>query len=1309
MKGDEQTKEQLLNELAELRRYVSELEKSENKGKRAKKAQLSSENFYKTIFEKIKTATAVLGEDDTILLANEEFEQLTGYAREEVEGKKKWTEFIARKEELERMKEYRRLRFIDQQFIPQQYEFQIVDRKGQVKDILTTIAKIPGKKQTLTTLLDITDRRRADAALSESKRRLADIIEFLPDPTFAIDLSGKVIAWNHAMEEMTGVNTEDILGKGNHEYAMPLRGNRKPILIDQAMGVAVVDEKNFDFVKREGDVLIAEGEKTLRGKSRTLWGKAAPLRDSQGNITGAIESFHDITELKQAEEALQKSEKQVRRKLDAILSPEGDIGTLELSDIIDTEKIQKLMDEFFDLTNLPMTITDLNGKVLVGIGWQDICTNFHRVNPESCRLCIESDLELTSNVQVGTFKKYRCKNNMWDIATPIMLGDKCVGNIFMGQFLFDNEKPDYETFRQQARKYGFDQQEYIEALDRVPRWSEKTINKAMSFFSIFAEIIGNLGYSNIKLANALEERKRAEDRLRVSEEKFRSIYEESPLGIELYDRDGTLLDVNRACLDIFGISDAKAVIGVKLFENPNLSERLKGQLLRGESVRCEIPYDFGKVTALNWYETTKRGIIYLDILITPLRGNTKEFNIGYLVHTRDITDRKRAEKALQKSEEILRSVFKTTPVGLCIMKDRVFQSVNKSWLDICGYSESEIIDHTPRLLFEEEEEYERVGRELYTNLSKRDVASIETKHRRKDGHIRDVILTAALLHLGDVSFGMAVVTVEDITERKKAEEALRGSEAKYRRLHESITEAFASTDMNGRIVEYNSAYQSMLGYSEEELLRLKYSDITPPKWHALEKRIVEEQILVHGYSNVYEKEYQRKDGSVFPVEMSTFLVRDEVGNPVGMWAIVHDITDRKKMETELNSAKDYLSTVFNNVYDAIFVHDLDGKVIDVNDKMLEMYGVSREEAIGLNIIRDYSVTDESMEESLSNWNKVMSGEHIFTEWKARRPKDGFVFDVEVFLTKLVLSDGDYILANVRDITERKHAEEALKESEKKYNQFFKTSRDCVFITIDGSLIDVNDAAVELLGYSSREELLQVKVPDLYAEPEAAAKHFSKIAEYGYGKEYPVDLRRKDGSIRHTLVTSAARFDANGDLIGFQGTIRDVTEQRRNEEELRKYREELEIMVAERTRELEDKTKNLEDVNTTLNVLLKKRDQDKKNLEENFVANIGSMVLPYLENMRKNNLDAQQQVCLNTVEKNLDEIASPLLKNIQQFNLTPREIEIAYLIKDGKTTKEIAGALGIVEGSIATHRKNIRKKLGLDRTCNLQSQLRFLEK
>ncbi|MEN6620220.1 MAG: PAS domain S-box protein, partial [Smithella sp.] len=358
MDNEKQAKGQLLNEQA----------KSENKVEQEKKTKPLSENFYKTIFEYTKTAIAIHGEDGTILLANREFEKLTGYTRTEIEGKKKWMEFIAREDELELMKKYHRLRLIDPLSAPQEYEFQFIDRKGQIKDVLVTVTLIPDTKKTLTTLLDITDRKRMESDLIESKRRLADIIEFLPDPTYAIDISGTVIAWNHAMEEMTGVKAKEMVGKGNHEYAMLLRGIRQPIMIDQAMGVTIADERNYDFVKREGDVLIAEAEITLRGKSIALWGKAAPLRDSHGNTIGAIQSFHDITELKQAKAALQESEIQVRRKLDAILSPEGDIGTLELSDIIDTEKIQKLMDEFYRLTHIGIGIIDLKGRVLVGTG-----------------------------------------------------------------------------------------------------------------------------------------------------------------------------------------------------------------------------------------------------------------------------------------------------------------------------------------------------------------------------------------------------------------------------------------------------------------------------------------------------------------------------------------------------------------------------------------------------------------------------------------------------------------------------------------------------------------------------------------------------------------------------------------------------------------------------------------------------------------------------------------------------------------------------------------------------------------------------
>ncbi|MEN6622897.1 MAG: PAS domain S-box protein, partial [Smithella sp.] len=298
MKNEKQTKEQLFNEPGT----------SEIKNKPEKNPELLLENFYKTIFENTKTAIIIIDEDNTILGSNRELEKLTGYTKAEMAGRKKWTEFVARKDELKQMKENHRLRLIDPASAPEKYEFQFVNREGEIKNILLTATLLPGTKQTLATLLDISDRRRVENALTESERRLTDIFEFLPDPTFAINLSGKIIAWNKAMEELTGIETKDMLGKGKHELEMLLRGINKPLMIEQAMGVAEVNEKDFIYVKKEGNVLIAEAELTLRGKSLTIWGKAAPLRDSQGHIIGAIQSFHDITERKQIEKSLQHSE-----------------------------------------------------------------------------------------------------------------------------------------------------------------------------------------------------------------------------------------------------------------------------------------------------------------------------------------------------------------------------------------------------------------------------------------------------------------------------------------------------------------------------------------------------------------------------------------------------------------------------------------------------------------------------------------------------------------------------------------------------------------------------------------------------------------------------------------------------------------------------------------------------------------------------------------------------------------------------------------------------------------------------------------
>ena len=182
----------------------------------------------------------------------------------------------------------------------------------------------------------------------------------------------------------------------------------------------------------------------------------------------------------------------------------------------------------------------------------------------------------------------------------------------------------------------------------------------------------------------------------------------------------------------------------------------------------------------------------------------------------------------------------------------------------------------------------------------------------------------------------------EVAERKKAEEKFKASEAKYRTLHESMIDGFVLTNMAGRIVDYNQAYADMLGYSGGELSALTYPDITPEKWHEAENQIVQNQVMIQGHSVIYEKEYLRKDGTIFPVELRTVLFRNEQGEPTGMWAIVHDITERKLAEKKLQEKNVELERFNYSVS-----HDLKSPLITIQgfagrvNKLLERGDISQ--------------------------------------------------------------------------------------------------------------------------------------------------------------------------------------------------------------------------------------------------------------------------------------------------------------------------------------------------------------------------------
>lgn len=203
--------------------------------------------------------------------------------------------------------------------------------------------------------------------------------------------------------------------------------------------------------------------------------------------------------------------------------------TYELVEIIDIDELQDLFDSFYNATGILTAVLDLEGKILTASGWEDICTKFHRVHPVSCQQCVESDVELSAQLKKGEkYSIYRCKNGLIDIAVPIVIDGKHKGNLFTGQFLF--EEPDQAFFKKQALKYGFDEAAYLEALKKVKVHSEDQIKQSLEFLAKLADMVGNLGITkkkqlevNKKISNLLEYEGRLNQELTAEKTKLENL------------------------------------------------------------------------------------------------------------------------------------------------------------------------------------------------------------------------------------------------------------------------------------------------------------------------------------------------------------------------------------------------------------------------------------------------------------------------------------------------------------------------------------------------------------------------------------------------------------------------------------------------------------------------------------------------------------------------------------------------------------------------------------------------------------------
>jgi PAS domain-containing protein/DNA-binding CsgD family transcriptional regulator len=350
-------------------------------------------------------------------------------------------------------------------------------------------------------------------------------------------------------------------------------------------------------------------------------------------------------------------------------------------------------------------------------------------------------------------------------------------------------------------------------------------------------------------------------------------------------------------------------------------------------------------------------------------------------------------------------------------------------------------------------------------------------------------------------------------------------------------------------------------------------------------------------------------------------------------------------------------------------------------------------------------------------------------------------------TAAAVRDGAGVLVGavetLEDITERRNAEEALIESERKLQKVIQRFPIPTFIIDrDHRVIQWNRALEELSGIPERgilgtnrhwqafykserpclaDLLVDQNLGEIGRWYDDRAKKSARIEEAYQATDFFSDL---GDSGRWLSFTAAAVRNSRGGLIGAITTLEDITERINAEQALQKAHDELEIRVQERTgdliesaralkaevierrnteqklkkreRELKVKSNNLEEMNTALKVLLRQREGDKRDLEEKILANAKEILLPYLENLKRTKLDESQSATVHVIETSLNDIISPFIHSLttKYLNMTPREVQVAMLVKEGKTTKEIAEMLHVSTGAIDFHRNNLRVKLGL---------------
>jgi PAS domain S-box-containing protein/putative nucleotidyltransferase with HDIG domain len=466
--------------------------------------------------------------------------------------------------------------------------------------------------------------------------------------------------------------------------------------------------------------------------------------------------------------------------------------------------------------------------------------------------------------------------------------------------------------------------------------------------------------------------------------------------------------------------------------------------------------------------------------------------------------------------------------------------VNNAFLKLWGYKSKEEVLGKAVSAFLESDEH---AADLIETMRKSGSWAGELVAKRSDGKLFPVELTWNMI-LSDSGNPISLMGLfTDITERRKAEEALRASEARFRALIEKAPVAI-SISRGGRTIYVNHKYLTLYGFqSLDELVGQPIFDQWAPESREIIRERAQKRARGEPVPSEYEETGQRKDGSRFPAHVVVEIV--ELPDGPAFMAFLSDISERKKAEAELRLFRNLL----DRSHDALFVVDPEtGIFLDVNAKACSSLGYGREELLKMNIFDIQSKIPDSF-----SWkdhvNEVKNKGHMVLEGRNKR-KDDSTFPVEVNVSYVSLEKRDYMVGVVRDITERKQAEEELRRSEKKYRDLFDSTLDGIYQTdATGVFTVMNRAGAKIFGYESPEEIIGKNALEYWRDAKDRDVFRAELKVKKTVSTYHIKAKKKTGESIELESSSRIMEDESGNFLGIQGILRDVTERKKMEEEI----------------------------------------------------------------------------------------------------------------------------------------------------------------